>query len=160
MKETSAKHKRWLVAWLMLACLAVYANTFSNDFVWDDVFLISGNPLIKDLGNIPLFFTPHYWRDLHPLPNFQDQYRPLRTVTLAVDYFFWKDNPAGFHLTNLLLHMMNVILVFFLTAALAADCGLEQGEKSAGLRSWTGPAFLTALLFAVHPVHTESVTYI
>jgi len=72
-------------------------------------------------------------------------YRLVRTLSYAVDYHFWGLNPLGYHLSNLLYNTLTVLAVFFLT------------------RRLTGIFFVsisTALLFAVHPIHTEAVSYL
>jgi len=145
---------------LLVICLVGFFNTFANDFVWDDPYLISDNQYIRDYRNIPLFFTSHYWRNLHPLQSFQEQYRPLRTTTFAIDYYLWKLKPAGYHISNLFFHMVNVVLIFFLVSAIGSMSENNGHENSVRCQMLMGLPFLTAALFAVHPVHTESVTYI
>ena len=72
-------------------------------------------------------------------------WRPLRNLTYSQDYSLWKLNALGFHLTNLLLHALNAILLFVLVRKLA--------ER-------TTPAAAAGLLYAVHPVLTEAVAWI
>ena len=145
---------------LLVICLVAFANTLPNDFMWDDPYLIAENPYLRDYTNIPLFFTPYYWDTMHPYADGQALYRPLRTLTFAIDYHFWGLNPAGYHLTNLLLHMINVTLVFFLVSVMDRRLtGARRTPVSVRSALMRLP-FLTAVLFAIHPIHTESVTYI
>ncbi|HMD14889.1 MAG TPA: tetratricopeptide repeat protein, partial [Bacteroidota bacterium] len=72
-------------------------------------------------------------------------YRPLLTVSYIIDFHIWKLNPFGYHLTNILLHCLTSLGVFFL---LLFICQLEF------------PAFAGALVFAIHPIQTESVAWI
>src|SRR5205085_7967194 len=72
-------------------------------------------------------------------------YRPLRDISHAFDFAMWGENAAGFHLTNVLIHLSNTLLVFALIRRLAGDLGV---------------AFVAALVFAVHPIQTDAVTYI
>ncbi len=163
MNQTTGSRRIVQIGLLLAVCLAIYANTFPNAFVWDDPYLIVDNRYIKHSRNIPLFFTPYYWNALHPYADIQVQYRPVRTTSFALDYFFWKDNPAGYHLTNLLLHMINVVLVFYLATALGAVSAKGPEATASGCkrnRVLMSLPFLAAVLFATHPVHTESVTYI
>ena len=161
----STNSRVWLQALLLLmACLAVYLNSLANELVWDDTVLIPQNNYIKQIKNIPLFFSPEYWNRMHPASG-QRQYRPMRTLTLAVDYFFWKENPFGYHLTNLILHMINVMLVFLLSTMLVHRLSGPPipGDTVAGplpADTMRYLPLLTALFFAVHPVHTESVTFV
>ncbi len=141
---------------LILVSLLLFANTLPNGLVWDDTWLIADNEYIRSWENIRLFFTPRYWTELHPIPS-PGQYRPIRTLTFAVDYFFWEDNPFGYHLTNLFLHMLNVLVIYMLLSHLLI-AAKGAGNMDRGWRR--GVPFLAALLFAAHPVHTESVNFI
>ena len=141
--SASGTHRAHLIV-LAVVCFLVFFNSLTNDLVWDDIPLIKENSYLRDYKHIPRFLTPRYWNDQHP---YAGHYRPLRTISLAVDYFFWGLNPIGYRLTNLLLHTVNVILVYFLVVFI--------GRREAGRL-----AFFTALLFAVHPVHTESINLV
>ena len=136
---------------MITVCLTVYFNTFSNQLVWDDQDTITKNIYIRDYKNIPLFFTPYFWNELHPNPG---QYRPLRTVSLSLDFRIWGLNPAGYHITNVLLHTFNVILVFCLVNIIVSKQNDGPGLKFLNL------AFLTGLFFAIHPIHTESINFV
>ncbi len=144
---------------LAIISSAVFLNTLHNAFVWDDTYLITDNRHIKSLSSIPLFFTPHYWNKLHPYQA-SGQYRPLRTATFAMDYALWQFKPAGYHLTNMVLHAVNTILVYFFVFFLPFGYNREDAHSETSWMSSFSLPFLTALLFAVHPIHTESVTYI
>lgn len=126
---------------LTIACCAIYANSFSNDFVWDDQALVVNNPLLLDWRNIPQLFTTHLFASVERPSSF---YRPLQALTFMVDYHLWGLTPFGFHLTNLLLHLTNAILVYVLVSSLTNS----------------NVAFIAGLLFAVHPLQTEAITYI
>ena len=117
---------------------AVYWNSVHNDFVnMDDPDLIVWNRYIKELTveNIRAIFTP----------GVVGAFQPVRTLSYALDYHFWKLNPFGYHLTNITCHALSVWLLFLLVRALG------QPDFLAGV---------TALLFAVHPVHVEAVTWL
>ncbi len=144
---------------LVFLCCALYCNTFPNEFVWDDNMLITGNRYIRNYRNIPLFFTPRYWNTLHPRPG-QKEFRPVRTTTFAVDYTLWQMDPRGYHGTNLLLHTANTFLVYLLLGSLIRISGKNKADSAAEDNPWFGLPFLAALLFAAHPIHTESVSYI
>lgn len=145
---------------LVFISIILFSNTFRNSFIWDDEHLIVDNRYIKGLKHIPFLFTTQYWNHHHP--GMKGQYRPVRTVTFALDYYLWKSNPFGYHLSNLLLHILNVILIYFLIYRLVGISKSEEGLAGRNL-DWfklLNPAFLTALFFAAHPIHTESVTWI
>ncbi|NOZ24205.1 MAG: tetratricopeptide repeat protein [Planctomycetes bacterium] len=133
-----------VAACLAVALLAIIVNVNAvwslcplgkpHGFVFDDYVLVVDEPAIQSLspGNILHIFTT-------PL---RDAYRPLRVVSYAIDFALWGLNPVGYHLVNILLHAVNCALVYLLIRTLGGE-----------LR-W---AALAALLFAVHPVNTESV---
>lgn len=127
---------------LALACSAlVYAQTLSFQFVYDDVPLIVENPLIKNVSNVPLFFSQEDFLD----GSHTGYYRPLIPFFYLADYLVWGLNPFGYHLTNLLLHLCVVALVFsFARRIFDAPVG----------------AFWTSLFFGLHPANTEAVTFI
>ncbi|MFC1576769.1 tetratricopeptide repeat protein [Candidatus Omnitrophota bacterium] len=147
-RNSGKRHAPFLIA-LSLVCLILFANTLSNSFIWDDKELIFENSHIKRVSNIPFLFSTRYWNKFHP--GTKGQYRPVRTLTFAIDHRIWKLNPFGYHLTNLFLHIANVLLVYFIVTGLCGD------RPAAG---WLGMPFLCALLFAAHPMHVESVAWI
>lgn len=124
---------RWPLWVLLLVSVLVYAPTLGNGFVWDDQVVVVKNPVIRHLLPLSRFFSAE-----GPLKQ-----RPLMSLSLALDRRLWGLNPFGFHLTNLLLHLLCCSGVYLL--------GLRL------LRSF-GAAFSAALLFAVHPVHAEAVS--
>lgn len=130
---------------LLLALLTVlaYANTTHNGFVWDDHALVTQNYSIRNFAYLPLAFFRELFPD--PSPEAIAYYRPVHTITLMADYALWGLNPAGYHFTNLLLHLACVLLLSLL---------LEQITDNRPL------AFAVAALFAVHPVLTNAVTYV
>lgn len=134
---TGSAHRRVLIPVLLIlaAVLITNLNCLTAEFVWDDGILITGNPLITHGKAVSDFFTKSF------LTRY---YRPVVMLSFAAEYAFWGPNPFGFHLTNLLLHAANSLLVFLF---LRRILGNTQG------------AFLAALLFALHPVH-KGVAYI
>src|SRR5437868_4493167 len=116
---------------LAIVVFACFANSLANDFVFDDKALILDNRLLRSLANLPRMLT--------------SSYRPLRDVSHAFDFALWGENAAGFHLTNILIHLANSLLVFTLIRRLAGDFQV---------------ALIAALVFAVHPIQTDAVTYI
>lgn len=119
----------------------LYANIFNNEFIWDNILEITQNVYVKnfDVGKI---FTENTAAGAGRTNNF---YRPISLLSFAIDYKLWGENPPGFHLTNLLIHIASTILIYFIISLL-------QPKKII--------SFLTALLFLVHPLQVESVTYI
>jgi protein O-mannosyl-transferase len=142
--------KRYSVIIIFCVTLAVYANTLNNQFTnWDDVALIINNERIRslDLKNIQTIF------DFHA----HGTYQPVRVLSYAIDYHFWKFNPVGYHIHSILLHAFaSVFLYFFLYHILPLIRGMEKiDDKTAKY-----VAFFTALVFAVHPLSVEVVTWL
>jgi tetratricopeptide (TPR) repeat protein len=114
---------------LVVVVFLVFANSVGNEFVFDDIYLITTNKQIQSL-NLPLLLS---------------SYRPIRDISYAVDFALWGEQPFGYHLSSILIHAVNVLLVFSLILRLTKDLV---------------SATLTAFIFAVHPIQTDSVTYI
>ena len=140
---------------LIVISAAIFSNTLKNSFMWDDKSVIVKGRYVKDIKNIPFFFTPAYWRDCFLAKSrefvhgMDIGYRPIVMTSFALDFFIWQFDPFGYHLTNLFLHIFNVILIYFLIYRLG-----ETTRRKLLL------AFLAALFFASHPIHTESVSWI
>lgn len=127
---------------LILAGIAAYLTSFQNSFVWDDIGLISINPYIKSWKHIGDIFTSFLYHKTGESGTF---YRPIVSLSFLIDYSVWKGNSIGYHLTNLIFHIVNAILLYKIIFALFKE------EKT---------AFFTSLLFVAHPIHTEAITYI
>lgn len=130
---------------VVCASIFVYANSLPGEFIWDDMEQIVENPVIMDLHNVPSFFTSDLWRLISNPAVESNYYRPLFLLSLATDYSLWGLNPPGYHMTNIILHSLSSLLVFLI------------GRKLLGSNI---SAFVGGMLFAVHPVHVESVAWI
>lgn len=122
---------------VLLAGAAAYSNSLGNGFVWDDELVVSENAWIQDMGNIRYLFGPEYLEG-----SGESTHRPVVTVSYFLDYALWGKEPFGFHLTNLLLHLVNSVLVLMLSSRLL-------------MSRWGG--FLSAAAFSCHPALTEAV---
>ncbi len=136
---TPPAHRRLYLLALLILSLWTYAGVASCDFVsLDDPMAVVDNPHIADgltVKGIAWAWTTSYY----------DYWHPLSWMSHMVDVSLYGMNPRGHHVTNLLLHLLCVVLVFLFVARLTAD-----GVVAA----------VSAGLFAVHPVHTESVAWI
>ncbi|MBD3164937.1 tetratricopeptide repeat protein [Candidatus Woesearchaeota archaeon] len=123
---------------IILAVILSYSNIFSNEFVWDDISFL------------------HEWSDMKnfnlarlvsgSLPRgHEGTYRPVRSIITAVSYQLWKENPGGYHAFSLLIHLGCTLLIYFIVLEITKEINL---------------AFFTGLLFGLHPIHTEAVTFI
>ena len=134
----------WLPICILLLCAALpYLNTLFNQFVYDDSVQVLENPYIQNLRYIPQIFTTSAWSFTGQGPS--NYYRPMMSFGYLLCYEVFGRSPYGFHLVNVLLHVAVVASVFLLTAYLFQSPQL---------------AFWAAALFALHPIHTESVAWI
>ena len=125
----------------MLVCfLPVLQNAF---VAWDDDLNLTENPRYRGLllAQLRWMFTTFLG----------GHYQPLSWVTLGLDYTLWGMNPTGYHLTNLVLHAANAVLLYLcirrLLGPVSGDAGIE------------GAAVAGALFFAIHPLRVESVAW-
>jgi len=130
------------IALVIVLGFAVYANSLNGKFVYDDRDLIENNTLIKEWPISPKIFTTYFAQGSCEKSPF---YRPFQMIAYAIDYRMWKLNVVGYHLTNILLHILAALCVYWLINILFNDKILSA---------------LTAVFFAVHPIHTGVVNYI
>src|SRR5215204_3806670 len=137
-KPTAATIPNWHIPLILILTFIVYIPALSAGFVnWDDPDYVGGNSyLIRDLSRLPeLFTTP-----------VQGNYHPLTMFSLALNFAISGDNEWSYHLFNLLFHLVNCYLVYRLAFLLSKNNSLI--------------ALVTSLLFAIHPLHVESVAWI
>lgn len=132
---------------LLLALAAVtlaYSNAFSGPFVWDDHALIEEQEIVRELQPLGEYFRRDFWTDElgEQARNF---FRPLTTLSYALNYAIGDGDPAGFHATNVLLHLVVCALVFLLGRRI----GLSPAASA-----------LAAALFGTMPRLSESVAWI
>jgi protein O-mannosyl-transferase len=134
------------VAAFILAVLAaaVYANTLGNPFVFDDMREVVENTSIVTLTDLAGVLR-------------HNKTRPITNLSYSVDYARSALDPVAYHVTNILLHVINVLLLFSLIRQIAVDLSPDPRPRSERL---TLIAFAAAALFAVHPMMTEAVGYV
>jgi len=144
-----------LVGLILLVGLS-YGGTLSSEFVYDDVVHIAHNESLRRLDSIPRFFVSTWYYGTEeqigvarptaePTDPWTKRYRPLVSVSYVLNAVVGGLNPAGFHLVNVLVHGG----VSWLLYCAALQLGLSAGA-----------AILAAILFAVHPLHTEAVAWV
>lgn len=126
---------------LVAVVLALYGAVLSAPFLWDDESLIVQNELIRTPQTIPQLFSVATWRE----EISETFYRPMQMVQYAFLYQINQLDPFIFRLANVLVHGANACLLYLLLF-----CLLKK----------TGVAFVGSLIFAVHPLHTEAISYI
>lgn len=135
----------WLTA-ILLVTVAIYARGLSGELVYDDRLLIARNPLIADLRNLPRLFTSGYW-DFLDIRDAQyiGYWRPLTAIVQALIWPFARTAAPLYHVACLGIHLGAIAAAFLIVLRLGAGTWLASG---------------TALLFATHPAHVESVAWI
>jgi Flp pilus assembly protein TadD len=140
MNDTQKRRQTWLICLgLALAVLAAYAPVWRAGFItYDDPAYVTANPPVQDglswAGFIWAFTTGH-----------AGNWHPLTWISHMLDFQLYGMNPAGHHLTSVALHLANSILLFLL---------LRRMTKAI----W--PSAMVAALFALHPLHVESVAWV
>ncbi|HOD12393.1 MAG TPA: tetratricopeptide repeat protein [Candidatus Omnitrophota bacterium] len=137
----NAKNNWVYLGILAVAVFVVFGNALSNGFVYDDHYLIKDNEFIRNFSNLPEVLTSDV-AVVTPIAKPSGYYRPVSMLFLMLMYQLWGLNTFGLHLTSLLLHLGTTFLVFLLISQMALS-------KKTGL--------ITALIFAVHPIHVEAV---
>lgn len=133
-----------VVGLLLLLAVLPYVNTLVNGFVFDDYKQLLGNPLVHNPRYLPDLLTTTVWA-FEGQEGVLSYYRPMMTVTYLVSWQLFGPIPFGYHLMNIVWHAAVVCLLFFVTRRLFRCSAV---------------AFLSAALFAIHPIHSEPVAWI
>ena len=141
------------VVLIIAATFLVYWPALRNGFVWDDTALILRDPLIRSWFNIPAGFRHFLFLDA-TASNF---YRPIQRLSFTADYqLYGFAEPAGWHLTSILVHACAAAALFFFAEKMLARLVAER----LGERTRFAIALGVAVLWAIHPLHTSAVTYV
>ncbi|MFY9611719.1 MAG: tetratricopeptide repeat protein [Blastocatellia bacterium] len=146
-RASARKTERLILAGVLLVSALAFANSLDGQFVYDDRLQILKNPTLTTLTNIPKMFTQGVWQFL----NEKDKsatgpyYRPLFNIALIVNYQLFGLGVFGWHVFSVAVHLGMVLLVYLL--ARRWDLSTEAAAGS-------------ALLFGLHPIHSESVAWI
>jgi tetratricopeptide (TPR) repeat protein len=142
--RTKNSSEAWLILLLLLLAVLPYANTLQNGFVYDDNNEVLTNPFIRSFSHVGDIFSTRILAHLGAR-GATNYYRPIGILGFLICYKLFGLLPYGFHLANLILHALIVCLLFGLSKRLFQD-------------QWL--AFAAAGIFALHPIHTESVAWI
>ena len=136
----------WIPSAALLAtvCVVSYANAPGCGFVFDDVSAVRDNRDLRPTTPIANVFLDDFWGTPMAKEQSHKSYRPATVLTFRLNYLLGGLEPWGYHAINVLLHAC-VCSLYFLVCASCLGCGNRA-------------ALTAALLFAVHPVHTEAVT--
>ena len=147
-----------LLVVLALGTGAVFSSALPGAFIWDDRTLIENNRHVQQLS-LGRAFTQNFLGSSEGTQKLANlYYRPLVTLSFMIDHALYGKQPWGFHLTNVLLHILATLLVFFVALRL-----LRGGPGQAGSQPPAGvklAAWAVAALFAIHPSRVEAVSWI
>ena len=131
--------KRNLYAFtIAVLIIGIYSNTLKNSFQFDDIIHVLNNERIKQLPNLTEILTGFFSR-------------PILFATFAINYYISGSSTISYHAVNILLHIGVSVLIYFILLNT-----ITIYKKS--ISRYT--PFLSTLIFAIHPINTESVTYI
>jgi tetratricopeptide (TPR) repeat protein len=142
-----SKRSMWAALVLATAAVAVYLNALHNTFLQDDLYNITQNTFIRDLSQWRQLFSKDYFRLAQ-----EGAYRPIPTFVLMLDHAAFGYHVEGYRLMNLLWHTLSTLLLFFLLRRFLAPWMAQQRTGAS--------SFLAAMLFAVHPVHSQMMAVI
>ena len=142
-------HTLAAVALIVLAVTAAYCNSFDGALIFDDIQSIEENPSIRQLWPLSDVLRP-------PSGGETVSGRPMLNLSLALNYAVSGIRPWGYHVTNLAIHVLAALLLFGVVRRTLLLPRLRE--------QWAGASTLiamaVAILWAVHPIQTESVTYV
>lgn len=142
-RQEGLRERFFLVAVLLITAIS-YLATLSFGFVYDDDPQVLHNPFVKSWHYVPQYFFNSVWKQLYPLiPG--NYYRPLFLLWVRVNYAVFGTRETGWHMTAVLLHVLVTWLVYCLALKLTGRFTV---------------AWLTALIFGVHPIHHEVVAWV
>lgn len=152
MKLKKFQRTKWLwvalLGFLILLTLGAYFKVFHAEFVYDDFGFIVNNKDIQSFKPFSKFFLSP---DIFTGSNYVSEksggrnWRPVASFTFAVEYALFGKNPTGFHFVSILLHILNLILVYLLVIKLTKRIGI---------------AALVTLFWSLHPTSTEAVSWV
>jgi len=142
------RHRAIVAVFVFLVSFSVFIPTLDNGFVWDDLTFVEsrGPRLMNEPLGVNLLFPSRSEE-----ARSSKYYRPLFSASLIMDAKIWGISNFGFHFTNILAHSISTVLLYLLILLLFKEFKRGPGESE---------AFLGSMLFAVYPVHVESVSFI
>jgi len=146
--EQVLKYRNYIIiAALSIVTFVCFKYTINNQFTcWDDDYYVTNDPYIKALtaDNLKVIFTTDITKN---------NFHPFCMFSLALNYYFSQMNPQGYYLTNIIIHIINTILVFFLILMLCRRLKIKDDTAFF-------IATLSAFWFGPHPMRVESVSWI
>jgi hypothetical protein len=149
--RTYVKQGAIILALCLISFLCYYPASKNNFLIWDDGAYVKDNPDIQKINpeSVKLFFTKTYVKS----------YVPLTMLSYAFNYMIDGMNPKVYIFTNILLHLFNAILVFWLIFSILKYFENDKESETVNNKNFAIAA-LTSILFVVHPIQVESVAWI
>lgn len=139
-------HRHFITAFVIISIISTvllsYNDIYTYFFTTADALTLIETSRVQSFNDIVRIFTKHMMSDTK-FESLARYYRPIGMLTFSLDYSIWKLNPLGYHLTDLIIHILVSITVFFLMQLLT------------GGRSFI--AWVIAIIFTIHPAHIEVV---
>jgi len=135
-------NKRRHILLIILILVIVFIKSLANDFAWDDYDLVVSNPFIKSFSWIKEIFAGQIYEGSEKESNF---YRPLQLFSYVIDYSLWQLNPFGYHLTNLIFHTLNSVVLYLILMGVGLSPQI---------------VLFTCLIFAIAPMISGITFYI
>ncbi|HMB95233.1 MAG TPA: tetratricopeptide repeat protein [Tepidisphaeraceae bacterium] len=145
-----------LAAMVLMSAIVfgIYAKALDSPFFFDDEISVLDNVSIVRLW--PLWGDAAHRGPLNPTNHLPVSGRPLVNLSLAVNYYFGRFDPLGYHVFNLIAHLISALLLWrIVTRTLRLDYFANKFDRAAEILG-----FITALLWALHPLQTEPVIYV
>ncbi len=149
-RKSYLRHATILLALLLTIC---YSNTFSSPWHLDDLPNITNNAPLRINNLMP----ETLWQTLHAKPFAPGTpYRPVSNFTFALNWYLGQDNPLGYHIVNLLIHILAALILYQTMLLLFQTPVLRNHSRQDALFI----ALLSTVLWAINPIQTQAVTYI
>ena len=133
-----------VTVFLFLISFLVFIPSLGNEFVWDDISYIKGKASNLNFSNIgPELVVPVVKKS----SSGEKYFRPAFQISLILDNEIWDTSAFGFHLTNIILHSVSTVLLYFLVLLLLSEFNVRGREPI---------AFISCILFALYPLHVDS----
>src|SRR3989304_3461784 len=136
------KRNAFASLFLFFVSFGVFAFSLKNDFVWDDVQVIEKSYYSFKASRIKSIVIPKIKKSKNVAPY----YRPVVFISIVLDRSLWGITPLGFHLSNVVVNSVSTVVFYFLVLFVLGEFGVTQRETK---------AFLSSLLFALHPMHVN-----
>ena len=145
----SIKHLLAILCVFAALTLAIYSNIFSSPFILDDLPFILNDPHIR--------MTEFTWENIQKAAiEASPRHRPLPNISFAVNYYLGRYHVTGYHIVNITIHLFTgIILFFFFNITL----NISSSRRTTFSLHPTHIAMLAAMIWLVHPIHTQAVTY-